>query len=675
MSTEKLIVKLESDSKKLREDLEEIRAKLDGLKDPIDKNQNKFKSLATTAATATTAIVAGATAAVTAMSAVIISTAKASQEMANFATTAKTSVDNFKALSFAMEQYGVDSKGTADAMNDVSERLGEFATAGSGAFQDFADVMGLTKDEAQKLAGELQYLSGEEAVLKMVGSMEDANVSGANMSFVLKSLSNDLEYASAAFADGGKKLIELKDNFNNATTAMKLTSAEAEIMQSTAVSFSLATKTLSQSATQISAQLAPEFESFFNYVIEQVPNATQGIIDFLNSMKSPEAITNLGSIDEQIRTASVSISNLLVQKKDLEASRVDINAGSGGAQGAGIIEEINKKADEGLAKVNERIQKQYDLLGELAERRNELNEQQAEAAEAEAEALNESSKLSEEAAARKSKILADEKQSQIDAIADRFKSEEELLTEKYEKELELAAGQQELITALENEYIAARLTMREEQEEAEREAERDRYFENLEELNQEKFDAEIAAQQELLDKKLINEETYLKEVYKLGVKYGKLDQKTVDDMNNTKEESTWEYADSAMEAAGAIFANNKAVSATLAFINTAEGVTAALAKYDYVGAALIAATGAAQIANITSASVGSTGSVSSPSETTTTTESTSTTSQLEVNQSVAGGSNTSNTLNFTADDADGIGGAIADWLNTKIKEGSVTLGG
>ena len=60
----------------------------------------------------------------------------------------------------------------------------------------------------------------------------------------------------------------------------------------------------------------------------------------------------------------------------------------------------------------------------------------------------------------------------------------------------------------------------------------------------------------------------------------------------------------AMDLASIVFEDSKAISAGIAFINTAEGVTAALAKADYAGAAVIYASGAAQISSILSASKG-----------------------------------------------------------------------
>ena len=72
------------------------------------------------------------------------------KELEAFARQAKTTEENFQALSFATNQFGVNAEQIADISKDVADRLGEFATAGTGTFQDYADVMKLTKEQAKK---------------------------------------------------------------------------------------------------------------------------------------------------------------------------------------------------------------------------------------------------------------------------------------------------------------------------------------------------------------------------------------------------------------------------------------------------------------------------------------------------------------------------------------------
>ena len=295
MSEESLVVILDAKTNALDAALKKTDAKLDKLDKQTKKNDKSFAKL-TKVAKATgkgiATISTAALAAATALSAVILTSAKTTREMKNMAATAGTSVENFKSLSFAMAQYGLDAKGTADAMNDVSERVAEFAIAGSGAMQDFFDAMGTGKDEARLFANEIKDMTGEDITQKLVNDMQDAGIAASEMNFVLKSLTNDLSYSAAAFLDNGAALKKLKSDYESATKALKLTKEESKGLQDAATSFDLFKKTAGDAVLLIGSQLAPQLTKFFGSIIKVVPDATQTLVDFFNSFKNAEDITN-----------------------------------------------------------------------------------------------------------------------------------------------------------------------------------------------------------------------------------------------------------------------------------------------------------------------------------------------------------------------------------------------
>ena len=285
---------------------------LDGLSNSANKADKSSLQLAKTARAAGPVIAAvGASVAIatSALTAMVISSASSQRELTNLSRTAKTTREDFAALSFVFKQYNVDAKGTADAMNDVSERLGEFAAAGTGPFQDFADVMNMTKEDAVSLANELQRLRPEDAIQRMVKSMEDAGTQGAQMSFVMKSMSNDLEYASGAFAENGKVINSLKSRFSELNKEIALTSGQASQLQQTAESFSLLTGAFGTASDAISATLAPTMDDFFNSVISVVPNATNTIVDFINTFNEAADIQSVKQIDAQMKSLADTIEN------------------------------------------------------------------------------------------------------------------------------------------------------------------------------------------------------------------------------------------------------------------------------------------------------------------------------------------------------------------------------
>lgn len=285
-----------------------VRVKGEGV-DKTNRELGSLSGVATKAAGTVAAVSAAVIAAAGAMSAMVVSSAKSERELSNLSRTAKTTREDFAALSFVFKQYNVDAKGTADAMNDVSERLGEFAAAGTGPFQDFADVMGLTKAQAVSMAAELQKLKPEDAIQRMVKQMEDAGVQGAQMSFVMKSMSNDLEYAADAFANNGAKIKSLKNDFNELNGELVINQKQAEQLAMVATDYEMLTSALGGASSVISASLAPTMSDFFNSIISVVPNATNTIVDFINTFNKAQDIQSISQIDRQMKDLADTIEN------------------------------------------------------------------------------------------------------------------------------------------------------------------------------------------------------------------------------------------------------------------------------------------------------------------------------------------------------------------------------
>ena len=321
MTTESLIVELGADTGDLDKALTSTDKKLDDLNKTTGKSDAALGKLTDVAAATAKAFV-GAGVALTTF---ITLSAKSNLELKNLADTAKLSTAEFQSMAFAFGQIGVDAKGTADALNDVTERLGEFAAAGSGPFQDFADVMGLTSEDAQELAKDLQYLSGDQAIQYMVNEMEDANIATAQMSFVMKSMSNDLEYASGLFADNGAELNRLQGRYKALHEELALTSAEAQDLQDVAESFDLLTEAFGLAAQKVSSTLAPVLNAFFNSVIEVTPRATQAIVDFINAFRDAANIEDATSVTNLIGEQRAEIEKIERALGGFQASTASYN--------------------------------------------------------------------------------------------------------------------------------------------------------------------------------------------------------------------------------------------------------------------------------------------------------------------------------------------------------------
>lgn len=427
----KLVVEIDAKVGNLNQEL----GKIDKSLNELDKNTKGADiSLASFAGTAKNAALAVAGAA-TAFTAFVTITAKSRKELQLLADQAGETTGDFEALAFATETYGVTAEQIADISKDVSDKIGEFATAGTGAFQDVADVLGLTSEEAVKFAQSLQGLTSTEVIQEISNQLESVNATAEQSTFVFESLGNDLSKLTPLFADNGKELATLADRYNEANAALSLTAQQENDLAALADTSRLLTEQLGNSATLIAATVAPAFNSFFNAVIEIVPEATNTIVDFFNKFQEAAAINSIDSINREIETLTQRSADYEEQLQSLLSGEYQLAFGN--------EQEINAQA-EALSEVNQRLE-------DLKNRREELIAQQATIDEVTARTGGDFSvtgtstvdltKAEEEAA------------NQLAIIEDRLKSEEQLLAEKLEREQEIVGNNFDLQVELYEEYL------------------------------------------------------------------------------------------------------------------------------------------------------------------------------------------------------------------------------
>jgi exonuclease VII small subunit len=562
MSTEKLIIELDAKTQKLESALNRVEKDLRGVEKQTDKSDGalkKFNNGAKVAAEGATKLAAAGLALATAITAIVLASASSERELRNLAATAGTSKEDFEALSFAMKQYGLDAKGTSDAMNDMSERVAEFAIAGTGAMQDFFDAMKMSKDESRAYAQAIEHLTGEEITQKLVNDMQDAGVSAGRMNFALKSLTNDLSYSTAAFIDNGKAVKELKATYAAATSQLKLTNAEIDGLQGVATSFDLMTNSMSKAGTLISAQLAPLLNEFFGGVIDVVPTATQAIVDFINTFKSADEIKSIDSMTRLIDK----------QKQVVRELRLEQNA-LGKTWDTAL--DSKKSLSTQYDIINLQIKEEEERITSLIDARDKLTESERLAAIQKAEAGEIGGSFDPNATGGSSSGGTGD---EIQAIIDRNKTEEDLLYEKLQRELGLVGDNNELQIQLKQDYAIALMDIDNELTEFE--------LDNLDRLSKAEKDAENRTKRS----------------------------------NNAKLQLASQYTTAASALNSALFEDNKAIGAGVIIADTAVAMGKANALgYPAAIPAMIAAaaSGAAALASLKSASKGG-GSVSAPSAT------------------------------------------------------------
>jgi len=417
MATEELIVKLDARTAKLDAKLKKSTDGLEKLENKTNRADGGLKKLGGGAKIAGAAILKTAVAAAAlagAVSAMVISSANGRRELELLAKQAKTSAQDFQALSFATSRYGINAEQIADISKDIADKVGEFSAAGSGAFQDYIDVMKITKDEARAAAREFEGLSSQEILGTMVSRMEEANVSGDKMTFVLESLGNDASRLIPLFKGNSKELLELKKRFNDVNDSLQITGTQAAALQDVSNTFTLMTSSMGNASTAISATLAPVLDDFFNDIIEIVPDATQTIIDFVNSFLDAENITSIAGVNKEIEDG---------QKR---------------------IELLTEKQANSIG----RMRKSHTINLELEIKRREELEAQLVVLEDQKKSIEDAKRLNgKQIGGGNGDPLPESDLGTVDKvqeIKDRFKLEEELLAEKLARELEMIGENLEL---------------------------------------------------------------------------------------------------------------------------------------------------------------------------------------------------------------------------------------
>lgn len=456
MATEELIVLLDAQTQKLDAKLKATEKRLDNFEGKTGKADKSLMSMSATAKSVGAGLLKVATVVLAvnaAVSAMVLSAASGRKELEALSRQAKTSTENFQALSFATMQYGVNAEQIGDISKDISDKMSEFSIAGTGAFQDYADSIKLTKDEARQAAKEFTTMSSEEVIGKMVSEMEKAGVSATDMTFALESVGNDLSKLQPLFAGNSSELSKLKDRFKLVNDELSITGSQAEKLKEVSTSYQLMTTQLGNASTAISATLAPVMDDFFNDIISVVPTATQTIIDFANSFLDAENISSIDGVNKQIQASQARILETEIERAAI-AKQANSYAKDGGAFNASALRQL----DESIAGERTRTEELNNQLLVLEAQNKKL---------ADARSLKGGQIGGESGDGTSGGIGTGD---EIQAIADRFKTEEELLSAKLTRELELVGEDKDLRYALEEEYLMSIVTLEQEAEDKKKKA-------------------------------------------------------------------------------------------------------------------------------------------------------------------------------------------------------------
>jgi hypothetical protein len=130
---------------------------------------------------------------------------KMAVELTNISRVAGVSTTRFQELAFASKSFGVNQEKLSDILKDVNDKFGDYYTTGAGPLADFfeniAPKIGITADA-------FKGLSSSDALQLYVKSLQDANVSQAEMTFYMEALAGDATLLAPLFQNGGAALDE-----------------------------------------------------------------------------------------------------------------------------------------------------------------------------------------------------------------------------------------------------------------------------------------------------------------------------------------------------------------------------------------------------------------------------------------------------------------------------------
>lgn len=478
-------------------------------------------------------------------------------ETDNFARVAGVSIEQFNQMSFAAGQFGLTAEQLGDAFKDTRERIGDFIATGGGPLQDFADVMGYTKEQTLAFAQSVEGLSGRDVLVEMVRQLEEGGKSTEQMSFALEGMANDMTKLLPLLTNGASELDRLES---------KMAAVQSPLSQEDINQF----REFNESIDLVSASFSNMMTNAVIPLLEPFTNLTNEVARFIGYVSGAPA-QRLPELTIEIERQSKVVEDLAKRQQTLN----DINVKTI-TNGAALSDIEARKArlageyEQAVKKLNDQLKEKSDL------------ELKAGAGTEGSDAFIGPIKPGETPPAGGGNTggsppagnNADQINSQLEAIRMSYMTQEQLAEAKLQKDLEII----ELSKIAEQERIDLSVLAYE------------AYYEKLDELDQQRTDNELREQQRR-DRE--------------AQKASREQQKIEEDKNR----STITVAEAASNALGAILGRDtdayRVAATTEATISTYLAANKALANpggpagFALAGAAI--ANGLANVAQINSA--------------------------------------------------------------------------
>ena len=260
-------------------------------------------------------------------------------ETDNFARVAGVSIEQFNQMSFAANQFGLTAEQLGDAFKDTRERIGDFIATGGGPLQDFADVMGYTKEQTLAFAQSVEGLSGRDVLVEMVRQLEEGGKSTEQMSFALEGMANDMTKLLPLLTNGASELDRLES---------KMAAVQSPLSQEDIIQF----REFNESIDLVAASFSNMMTNAVIPLLEPFTQLNEAVAFFISTTNegSENALAmQLVELNERSKELEQSIENnesawgrfknvATFESTDTEALKKE-------------LEEVNRQIDEARAKL------------------------------------------------------------------------------------------------------------------------------------------------------------------------------------------------------------------------------------------------------------------------------------------------------------------------------------
>ena len=169
----------------------------------MDDFANRSKKMAKTVAKAGLAITTAVAGIAAGTYSIVKSAADAGAEIEQLSRLVGLTPEKFQKMAAGAKSVGIEQDKLADILKDVNDRVGDFIQTGGGPMADFfeniAPKVGVTAEQFKKL-------NSADALQLFVTSLEQANLSQAEMTFYMEAMASDLTALYPLLKNGGEEM-------------------------------------------------------------------------------------------------------------------------------------------------------------------------------------------------------------------------------------------------------------------------------------------------------------------------------------------------------------------------------------------------------------------------------------------------------------------------------------